>query len=118
METCALSGLIANVLSCSVEGPFACTPESRLTRQFTLTRAEVVAADPTALRAMIVSATGSEAGAESVLRSLERLGTDPSIERYEMTHVSGRGVPGGAPSSSWRIRAERAGVPDLDAEGR
>lgn len=87
-----------------------------MTRQFTLTRDEVSATDPATLRARIVSATGSEDGAASVLRSLERLGADPTIERYEMTHVAGRRMHGVAATGSWRIRAERAGATDPEGD--
>lgn len=76
-------------------------------RSFTMTRAQVHAATPDALRAALISATDSTLGAESIMRSLERMGTDPSIEYYEMSEVSGRSRYGGAVSGAWRVRADR-----------
>ena len=81
-------------------------------KSFTLTRAEVAAADAAALKAEIASATGSEIETASILRSLERLGTDPSIEYYEMTQVTGKRMHGGAATIAWRVRADRGATPD------
>jgi hypothetical protein len=78
-------------------------------RSFTMTRERVLAATPDDLRAALISATDSEQGAESIMRSLERLGTDPSIGYYEMTQVSGRSRYGGATAGAWRVRADRGG---------
>jgi hypothetical protein len=86
-----------------------------LKKQFTLSRAEVVAADPAVLRAEILTATGSETEADSILRSLERLGTDSSIEHYQVTHVAGRRAHGMAGSGSWRVHVERATAPGAEA---
>lgn len=77
---------------------------------FTMTRAEVADSDPATLRAAIVAATGSEMGAESILRSLERMGADPSIDYFEMTEVSGSRRFGGAAPAGWRVRADRGAV--------
>lgn len=76
-------------------------------RSFTLTREEVVSSAPADLRASIVAASGSEIGAESIMRSLERMGTDPEIEFFEMTEVAGSRRVGGAASAAWRVRADR-----------
>lgn len=76
-------------------------------RSFTMTRERVLAATPDTLRAALISATESEQGADSIMRSLERLGTDPTIEYYEMSQVSGRSRYGGAASGAWRVRADR-----------
>lgn len=81
-------------------------------RSFTMTRAQVAGADPAALRASIVEAVGSEAGAESILRSLERMGSDASIEYFEVTEVGGSRRQGGAPSPAWRVRADRGLTPE------
>ena len=83
------------------------SPRQAMERSFTMTRAQVHAASPDALRAKLISATDSESGAESIMRSLERLGTDPTIEYYEMSEVSGRSRYGGANSGAWRVRADR-----------
>lgn len=74
---------------------------------FTMTREQVVASDAATLRASIVAATGSESGAESIMRSLERMGTDESIEYFEMTEVTGTRRFGGAAPAGWRVRADR-----------
>jgi hypothetical protein len=78
-----------------------------LSKTFTLTRAEVADADAASLKAEIASVTGSELETASILRSLERLGTDPSIEYYEMTQVTGKRMHGGAATIAWRVRADR-----------
>jgi hypothetical protein len=74
---------------------------------FALTRAQVVDSDAATLKASIVAETGSELGAESIMRSLERMGTDESIEFFEVTEVAGSRRVGGAPSAGWRVRADR-----------
>ena len=76
-------------------------------KSFTITRAELVANDEAHLRTEIVKATGSEIDAASVMRSLERLGSDPTIDYYEISHVAGRRMHGGAATSAWRVRADR-----------
>jgi len=79
-------------------------------RTFTMTRAQVYAANPDDLKAALISATDSESGAESIMRSLERLGADPTIEYYEMSEISGRSRYGGAATGAWRVRADRGRV--------
>jgi len=76
-------------------------------RSFTMTRAQVHAADPASLRAQLISATDSESGAESIMRSLERMGTDPTIAYFEMSQVSRISRYGGSTSGAWRVRADR-----------
>ena len=78
-------------------------------RSFTMSRAQVVTADPATVRASIIAATGSESGAESIMRSLERMGTDPGIEYFEMTEVSASRRRAGT-AAAWRVRADR-GIP-------
>jgi hypothetical protein len=76
-------------------------------RSFTKPRAEVANAEPAALRASIVAAIGSEAGADSIMRSLERMGADESIEYFEITEVRGSRRQGGEAAPAWRVRADR-----------
>lgn len=76
-------------------------------RSFTMTRAQVMASDTTALKAAITNAAGSESGAESIMRSIERLGTDESIEYFEMTEITSSRRFGGAAPAGWRVRADR-----------
>lgn len=74
---------------------------------FRMTRAEVVGSDTATLKASIVEATGSESGADSIMRSLERMLDDASIEHFEMTEVSGRRRFGAVGTPGWRVRADR-----------
>ena len=67
--------------------------------------------DPTSLLPRIVEETGSEAEAASILRSIERLGTDPSILFYEMTKEMRGPRSGGTASTAWRVRADRGAPP-------
>lgn len=83
-----------------------------MNNSFTMTRAEVVNSDSASLKASIVTATGSERGAESILRSLERMGTDPTIEYFEMTQVSGHRRYGSTSNATWRVRADRGHIED------
>jgi hypothetical protein len=76
-------------------------------KTFTISRAHVETASADSLRAEIVTETGSESEAASILRSLERMGTDPSIEFFEFIPVSSRLAYGGAHSNAWRVRADR-----------
>ena len=76
-------------------------------RSFTITRAQVLTADPATLKARLSSATDSESGTESILRSLERMGTDPTIQYFEISEVSRPGRPAGSTSGAWRVRADR-----------
>jgi hypothetical protein len=81
---------------------------------FTMTRAEVIASSPATLRAAILAATGSESGSDSIMRSLERMGSDPSIEFFEMTEVSrARRTPSASPKA-WRVRADRGRTVDAE----
>jgi len=86
-----------------------------MARSFTLTLAQVVAADPAALRASILDAVGSEAGAESIMRSIERMGTDDMIEYFEMTEMPGSRRQVGSSSTAWRVRADRGRVEEPES---
>lgn len=81
-------------------------------KSFTIARADVAGADQDSLRAEILEATGCESEADSILRSLERMGSDPSIEFYEMIPVASRRGYGGPTTNSWRVRADRGEVPE------
>jgi hypothetical protein len=85
-----------------------------LQKSFTITRAEVEASTGAALMTEIVKATGSETEAASVLRSLERLGVDPSIDFYEITQLASRRINGAMPANAWRVRADRGAPPIED----
>ncbi|HEX6134755.1 MAG TPA: hypothetical protein VFZ24_12380 [Longimicrobiales bacterium] len=81
-----------------------------MARSFTLTLAQVATADPAALRASILDEVGSEAGADSILRSIQRIGMDDMIEYFEMTEVPGNRRLGGSSPAAWRVRADRGRV--------
>lgn len=81
--------------------------EATVRASFALTRAQVVDSDAATLRASIVAEMGSEVGADSIMRSLERMGTDDSIEFFEVTEVAGSRKVAGAPAAGWRVRADR-----------
>jgi hypothetical protein len=86
-----------------------------MAESFTIKPAAVEAADRTSLRAELMSATGCETETDSILRSLERMGTDPSIEFFEIIPVTGRRAHGGPATRTWRVRADRGVDPLLDA---
>jgi len=83
-----------------------------MTKSFSIPRANVVDADPSRLLAEIVRASGSEADAASILRSLERVGTDATICFYEVTQVKRGPRLGGVATTAWRVRADR-GAPKV-----
>jgi hypothetical protein len=66
------------------------------------------AADPdAALRHEVRAQTGCDVEASSIMRSIERLGTDPSIRRYEMTATTKKLGHSGAAPVTWSVRAVR-----------
>jgi hypothetical protein len=81
---------------------------------FTMTREEVATSDAAVLKASILAATGDEAGTASILRSLERMGADPSIEYFEMTDVSSTRRHDGTYHAAWRVRADRGVVEEVE----
>jgi hypothetical protein len=74
---------------------------------FTIKRTAVAGADMSALRADIISATGSEAEAAGILRSLERMAADPTVDFFEISPVTGRRSHGGPQTNTWRVHADR-----------
>lgn len=81
-----------------------------MSRSFTIKRDSVVAGNQPRLMREVVGHTGSEDEASSILRSLERLGTDVSIGYYEMTPMSSKRRFVGAASVVWSVRAVREEV--------
>ena len=79
-------------------------------KSFRIYREEAVLSDATALMARLVRETGSQAQAESLARSLERMGSDPSVLSYVMTLESRAGRSGGLITSGWRVQADRGAV--------
>jgi hypothetical protein len=77
-----------------------------MNRSFTITQAEIAASDAETLRATILALTGNDREAASIMRSLDRMGADPSILFFEMTEVSANRHYAAAPGA-WRVRADR-----------
>lgn len=75
---------------------------------FTISRAQFLSGDRYALRSEILRRTGSEEEVSSILRSMERLGSDRSIVGYEMTPIRPRRVVPGAPATLWNVGVVRA----------
>jgi hypothetical protein len=59
------------------------------------------------IRAEIRSHTGCDNEASSILRSLERMGSDPSILRYEMTPAKTKRFSQRPMTVVWSVRAVR-----------
>lgn len=78
-----------------------------MSRPFTIKRASVAGGDQSGLMREVVGHTGSEDEASSIIRSLERLGSDASIGYYEMTPVSSKRRFVGAAQVVWTVRAVR-----------
>lgn len=76
---------------------------------FTVHRAHVQATDWYTLKRELFEMTGNEHEASSILRSIESLGSDPSIERYEITPRPNpnRDVYPGAAEMLWKVEAVR-----------
>lgn len=83
------------------------SPGNLLTKSFSISRAQATVADPAILMAQIVRETGSEAHAKSILRSMERMGTDASVLSYDMTLETRRSRTAGVAVGAWRVRAFR-----------
>ena len=83
------------------------SPGDNMKRSFTLPRTRVVGADSTTLMHEVAVHTGSEGEAESILRSVERLGADVSIDSYEVTPKTVQRAHRGAAPVVWSVRAVR-----------
>jgi len=81
-----------------------------LKTSFTLSHEDAAFDSPSALMAEVLRETGSQAQAESIVRSLLRHGSDPSILFFEMTLESRPGRFGGVRASAWRVRADRGRI--------
>ena len=74
---------------------------------FTISRAHFLSSDRYTLRREILRRTGSEEEVSSILRSMDRLGSDRSIASYEMTPIRPRRVAPGTPSTLWNVGVVR-----------
>lgn len=86
-----------------------------LSTRFTIARTDALVDNLASVMPQILDATGSETDAASILRSLERLGTDPSILFYEITSVVRGPRQGGVSTAAWRVRADR-GVREVEGQ--
>lgn len=77
-----------------------------MSRPFVIRRASVDANDQPNLMREIVGHTASEEEASSILRSMERLGSDASIDYYEMSPSNSR-QRHSKPAVVWSVRAVR-----------
>ena len=77
-----------------------------MTQSFSLDRYRCAVITDPALREEIQGYTGSAAATSRILSSIERFGSDPSIERYEMTPQQQRVSRAGA-GVTWTVRAVR-----------
>lgn len=80
-----------------------------MNKSFTISRDTVTAGDRPGLLREVMGHTGSEDQADSILRSLDRLGSDASIRYYEMTAANPQRRYASAPSVVWTVRAVRPG---------
>ena len=78
-----------------------------MSRSFRIERSSVAAGDHEGLMREVAGHTASNDEASSIVRSLERLGSDASIHHYEMTPTNTQRRYVGAPSVVWTVRAIR-----------
>lgn len=89
---------------------------------FTIQRAHIAATDWYTLKRELFSHTGNEHEASSILRSLESIGSDPTIDHFEVVPSPNpnRGVYPGAAEWLWKVepvRSRGAGSAAAGAEG-
>jgi hypothetical protein len=86
-----------------------------LKKTFTISRHDLSTQSTSTLEMQITNTTGSEKETASILRSLERLGRDPSILSYEMSLEVRAARYGGIATNAWRVRADRGRKPEVEA---
>jgi hypothetical protein len=74
---------------------------------FSIPGSRISSASGTALLDELRAHTGNDEEAESILRSIERLGEDPTIRHYEMTPITSPRSYRGASAVAWSVRAVR-----------
>ena len=74
---------------------------------FYLSRARCAVLDDPALHAEILNRTGSDAEVTSIIRSLERFGSDASIGEFLVSPAPNRGASRLARAVVWNVRAIR-----------
>lgn len=78
-----------------------------MAESFSIARSRCSVLSDPALREEIMAHTGSEAETSSILRSLERFGTDASAHAFEITPVVGRRTHHDPRALAWVVRAVR-----------
>ena len=78
-----------------------------MAQPFSITRARCSVLSDPGLREEIRAHTGSDEEVSSILRSLERFGTDLSIHFYEMTPTLSTRTYQRARTVNWSVRAVR-----------
>lgn len=79
-----------------------------MTDSFSLSASQCAETHDASLRTEITEHTGSDSETQGILRSIERFGSDASIERYEISRSArGRYAPK-TQTASWIVRAVRA----------
>ena len=75
---------------------------------FSISRAAYSDSSPAALQEVIQTRTGNESATQSILRSIERFGSDESIRYYEMIpSANTRSRHGALHAPAWTVRAVR-----------
>lgn len=82
-----------------------------MTSSFSLSASRCATIQDASLRTEITEHTGNDSETAGILRSIERFGSDASIERYEISRSErGRYAPK-AQTAGWIVRAVRADEP-------
>ena len=68
---------------------------------------DFAAGDSTTLRTLVADRTRSDLETESILRSIERYGTDSSIRYFEVSPTEGRLGVRTTRTTAWNVRAVR-----------
>jgi hypothetical protein len=74
---------------------------------FTISRSRLSSASDLELREEIDGHTGNDRETSSILRSIERFGSDATITRYEVSPSTGRGTRLGPAQVAWTVHGLR-----------
>ena len=81
-----------------------------MTQSFSIAHSRVSSATDSALRDEIQTHTQNAVETTRILSAIQRFGTDPSIEHFELIPAASRGFRGTA-GTSWTVRAFRKPAP-------
>ena len=82
-----------------------------MSQPFSIARSRCAQMSDASLRDEIQSRTENEEATSRILRSIERFGVDPSIERYEIAPHAGSRAWRGKATVAWTVRAIRETQP-------